>query len=158
MAKEVLLDHSSGIVRLFLDGEFLKGVISIDGISNIYQKDTAKEIQITLLADKVKVKLPDGEIKDISEMQKVGGIMNDFLKFFDNKAKDFPMHLKITYSKICDWNILIYKSGCADYYPEAKRNGGDVIIVNESDCDMELCFAKAHVKLKEWLLEFNGGY
>jgi len=24
MAKEVLLDHSSGIVRLFLDGEFLK--------------------------------------------------------------------------------------------------------------------------------------
>lgn len=35
--------------------------------------------------------------------------MNDFLKFFDDKAKDFPMHLKITYSKICDWNILIYK-------------------------------------------------
>ena len=32
------------------------------------------------------------------------------------------------------------------------------IIVNESDCDMELCFAKAHVGLKEWLLEFNGGY
>ena len=68
MAKEVLLDHSSGIVRLFLDGEFLKGVISIDDISNIYQKDTAKEIQITLLADEVKVKLPDGEIKDISEI------------------------------------------------------------------------------------------
>lgn len=35
--------------------------------------------------------------------------MNDFLKFFDDKAKDFPMHLKIAYSKICDWNILIYK-------------------------------------------------
>lgn len=68
MAKVALLDHSSGIVRLFLDGEFLKGVISIDGISNIYQKDTAKEIQITLLAEEVKVKLPDGEIKDISEM------------------------------------------------------------------------------------------
>lgn len=68
MAKEVLLDHSSGIVRLFLDGEFLKGVISIDKISNIYRKSTAKEIQITLLAEKVNVKLPDGEIKDISEM------------------------------------------------------------------------------------------
>lgn len=68
MAKEVLLDESSEIVRLFLDGEFLKGVISIDDISNIYQKDTAKEIKITLLADKVKGKLPDGEIKDISEM------------------------------------------------------------------------------------------
>lgn len=68
MAKEVLLDESSGIVRLFLDGKFLKGVISIDGISNIYQKDTAKEIKITLLADKIKVKLSNGEIKDISEM------------------------------------------------------------------------------------------
>lgn len=68
MAKEVLLDESSGIVRLFLDGEFLKGVISIDGISNIYQKDTAKEIKITLLADEVKVKLSNGEIKDISEI------------------------------------------------------------------------------------------
>lgn len=68
MAKEVLLDLSSGIVRLFLDGEFLKGVISIDGISNIYQKDTVKEIQITLLADEVKVKLSNGEIKDISEI------------------------------------------------------------------------------------------
>lgn len=68
MAKEALLDESSGIVRLFLDGEFLKGVISIDDISNIYQKDTAKEIKITLLADEVKVKLPNGEIKDISEI------------------------------------------------------------------------------------------
>lgn len=68
MAKEALLDESSGIVRLFLDGEFLKGVISIDDISNIYQKDTAKEIKITLLADEVKVKLSNGEIKDISEI------------------------------------------------------------------------------------------
>lgn len=68
MAKVALLDHSSGIVRLFLDGELLKGVISIDGISDIYQKDTAKEIKITLLADEVKVKLSNGEIKDISEI------------------------------------------------------------------------------------------
>ena len=68
MAREVLLDESSGIVRLFLDGEFLKGVISIDDISNIYQKDIAKEIKITLLADEVKVKLSNGEIKDISEI------------------------------------------------------------------------------------------
>lgn len=89
---------------------------------------------------------------------KVGGKMNDFLKFFDDKAKDFPMHLEITYSKICDWNILIYKKGCAEDYPEARHDGEDVIIVDESDCDMELCFAKAHVGLKEWLLEFNGGY
>ena len=84
--------------------------------------------------------------------------MNEFLKFFDDKTKDFPMHLEIAYSKICDWNILIYKKGCADDYPKARCNGEDVIIVDESDCDMELCFAKAHVGLKEWLLEFNGGY
>lgn len=84
--------------------------------------------------------------------------MNEFLKFFYDKAKDFPMHLEITYSKICDWNILIYKKGCADDYHKARRNGEDVVIVDENDCDMELCFAKAHVGLKEWLLKFNGGY
>ena len=84
--------------------------------------------------------------------------MNEFLKFFDDKTKDFPMHIEIAYSKICDWNILIYKKGCADDYPKARCNGEDVIIVDESDCDMELCFAKAHVALKKWLLEFNGGY
>lgn len=68
MAKEALIESSSGIIRLSLDGEFVKEVISIDGISNIYKKDTAKEIKITLLADEVKVKLPNGEIKDISEI------------------------------------------------------------------------------------------
>lgn len=60
--------------------------------------------------------------------------------------------------KYCDWSILIYKRGCADDYPKARRNGEDVVIVDENDCDMELCFAKAHVGLKEWLSEFNGGY
>ena len=28
--------------------------------------------------------------------------MNEFLKFFDEKTQDFPIHLEITYSKICD--------------------------------------------------------
>lgn len=69
MIREALLECSSkGIITLSFDGEMARGIVSIDNISNIYQKDTAKEIQITLLADKVKVKLPDGEIKDISEM------------------------------------------------------------------------------------------
>ena len=63
--REALLECSSkGIITLSFDGEMVRGIVSIDNISNIYQKDTAKEIQITLLADKVKVKLPDGEIKD----------------------------------------------------------------------------------------------
>lgn len=69
MAKEALLDGSSGKgITLSLDGEKIKEVLSIDNIFNIYQKDTAKEIQITLLSDEVKVKLPSGEIKDISEI------------------------------------------------------------------------------------------
>lgn len=68
MAKEALLDGSSGKgITLSLDGEKIKEVLSIDNISNIYQ-NTAKEIQITLLSDEVKVKLPSGEIKDISEI------------------------------------------------------------------------------------------
>lgn len=77
--------------------------------------------------------------------------MNDFLKFFDDKTYDYPMHLEIWYSKICDWVIHIYKKGCAD-------DGNDLEIVYVSSCDMELCFAMAHVRLKEWLLENNGGY
>ena len=84
--------------------------------------------------------------------------MNDFLKFFDEKTQDFPMHLEITYSKICDWGIYIYKRGCANDYPECRRDGDDAILVHENDTDMELCFAKAHVALKEWLIENNGGY
>ena len=78
--------------------------------------------------------------------------MNDFLRFFDEKTHDFPMRLEIGYSKICDWNIRIYKKGCASYYPNAICDGEDAIIVDESDCDIELCFAKAHVALKRWLL------
>lgn len=84
--------------------------------------------------------------------------MQDFLKFFDEKVHDFPMHLEITYSKICDWSINIYKKGCAEDYPNSKHTGNDAIVVSVQDCDMELCFAKAHVALKEWLLEHNGGY
>ena len=84
--------------------------------------------------------------------------MNDFLKFFDEKTQDFPMHLEITYSKICDWGIYIYKRGCANDYPKCRKDGDDAILVHENDTDMELCFAKAHVALKEWLIENNGGY
>lgn len=77
--------------------------------------------------------------------------MNDFLKFFDDKVHDYPMHLEITYSKICDWCICVWKKGCAE-------NGGDLDILDVQDCDMELCFAKAHVALKEWLSDNEGGY
>ena len=69
MIKKALLDSSSGkFITLSLDGEILRGVVAVDNISNIYQKDTAKEITIRVSASEVKVKLPNGEIKDISEM------------------------------------------------------------------------------------------
>lgn len=69
MVKEALLDNSSGkFITLSLDGEIAREIVRIDNISNIYQKDTSKEITITVVASEVKVKLPNGEIKDISEM------------------------------------------------------------------------------------------
>lgn len=84
--------------------------------------------------------------------------MNEFLRFFDEKAEDFPMHLDIHYSKITDWAICVYKKGCATDYPNSIHVGEDAIIVSENDCDMELVFAKAYVALKEWLSEYEGGY
>lgn len=84
--------------------------------------------------------------------------MNDFLLFFDYLVKRFPVHLEITYCKTCDWRILIVKQGCARDYPDAKHIGDTVILVDLQENDMNLCFAKAHVALKEWLLEFEGGY
>ena len=68
MIKEALFTLSGKGVTLSLDGEMVKGLVSLDNISNIYQKDTAKEITITVVASEVKVKLPNGEIKDTSEM------------------------------------------------------------------------------------------
>lgn len=84
--------------------------------------------------------------------------MNDFLKFFDDKVSKFPMHLEITYSKITDWGIHIYKKGCASDYPKSEKRGNDALICCVQDSDMELAFAKAHCELKEWLLNNNGGY
>ena len=68
--------------------------------------------------------------------------MNEFLKFFDDKTKDFPMHLEIAYSKICDWNILIYKKGCADDYPKARCNGEDVNPNEENEKIIEITSPK----------------
>ena len=77
--------------------------------------------------------------------------MNDFLEFFDEIVKGYPMHLDITYSRITDWCISIWRKGCGE-------NGEDVYILNVFDSDIKLCLAKAQVGLKEWLLENYGGY
>nr|DAV95308.1 MAG TPA: hypothetical protein [Caudoviricetes sp.] len=75
--------------------------------------------------------------------------MDDFLKFFDEKSKTYPMHLEIEYNKTCDWSIFAWRKMSET---ETRK-----ILYVESP-DMELCFAKAHVALKEWLLKVEGGY
>lgn len=84
--------------------------------------------------------------------------MNAFLKFLDEKSKDFLMHIEIGYNKTCDWNIYIYKKGCAEDYVKSPVSRKDAIICNVQSCDMELAFAKAQVAVKEWFLENCGGY
>lgn len=75
--------------------------------------------------------------------------MNEFLKFFEEKSRRYPMHLNISYSRKCDWCIHIYKRGNTDdeRYLE---------IVYIESCDMEYAFAKAQVMLKDFL--YNHGY
>lgn len=84
--------------------------------------------------------------------------MSDFLKFVDELRQREPIHVEIYYSKVMDWTIRITKKGCASSFPKSPHDGEDVILVSEASCDMEYAFAKAHVALKEWLLENNGGY
>lgn len=84
--------------------------------------------------------------------------MSDFLRFLNETCKNFPLHVEITYNKTCDWMIYIYKQGCAKDYPNSEKTGDDAIVVLAQSCDMELCFARAHVALKEWLCDNVGGY
>lgn len=84
--------------------------------------------------------------------------MNDFLKFMDGLKDRFPFHLEIYFSKVMDWFIEVRKQGCAREYPNSQNSGDDAIMCSEQDIDMELCFAKAHVAVKKWLRENNGGY
>ena len=84
--------------------------------------------------------------------------MTDFLKFIDDLRHRFPIHVEITYNKTCDWCIYVYKRGCSEDYPSSERNGNDAILCYEQDHNIEFCFAKAHVAVKEWMCEHEGGY
>lgn len=75
--------------------------------------------------------------------------MNEFLKFYD-KVKKGSWALEIYHSSIVDWRITI------GYKTTSTKHGQTIISIQ--DCDMELAFAKAQVALKEWLLEYEGGY
>lgn len=84
--------------------------------------------------------------------------MNDFLKWLDKKRTQSAMHIEISYNKTCDWCIYIYKKGCAEDYPNSEHDKNDAIICNIQDCDINLAFAKAEIKTKEWFSENEGGY
>ena len=84
--------------------------------------------------------------------------MSDFLRFINKLVEDFPLHIEITYNKTADWMIYIYRKGCGTDYPSSQRVGEDAVVVCVQDGDMELCFAKAHIALKEWLCDNLGGY
>lgn len=84
--------------------------------------------------------------------------MNEFLKFLNEKVKDFQMRIEIGYNKTCGWNIYIYKRDCAKDYLKSPANGQDAVICNVQSGDMELAFAEAQVAVKKWFLENCGGY
>lgn len=76
--------------------------------------------------------------------------MQEFMRFYNEKKDQYGWNLQIYHSSIVDWCIQIG-------YKTTHPKHGDIII-NIQDCDMELAFAKAQVKLKKWLLINEGGY
>lgn len=84
--------------------------------------------------------------------------MNDFLLFYDHLSERFPLHLEITQNKITDWCIRITKKGGAGNYPGAACDGGDIVLVSVQGGDMAYVFARAHVVLKDWMMNYEGGY
>ena len=67
--------------------------------------------------------------------------MDDFLKFFAKKVLTYPMHLEVSYSKVTDWGVRVWRMGTA-------YDGDDEELVNVQHCDAELCFAIAQMQLK----------
>lgn len=82
--------------------------------------------------------------------------MDDFLRFFREITKNYPLRLEIYYSKVMDWCISIYKKEWNNISVDNYETETEIIAVQT--CDMELAFALAQVKLKEWMLEHEGGY
>lgn len=77
--------------------------------------------------------------------------MVELLRFFDEKTRDYPLHLSISYCRICDWRIHIFKRG-------ANPDGSDIEIFDDNHCDAEYLAAKAQIALKDHLSEYCGGY
>lgn len=76
--------------------------------------------------------------------------MYEFLKFYDEISINYPWSLEIYHSSIMDWSITI------GYKTTHVKHGETIVHVQ--DVDMELAFALAQVKLKEYLRNEFGGY
>lgn len=85
--------------------------------------------------------------------------MNDFLKFFAEKVKSFPMTIEITnYQKPNKYSIIVWTENHAGRYSDEIAEGDDVVMCSVLDSDIELAFAKAHTELKLWFRSHDGGY
>ena len=84
--------------------------------------------------------------------------MSDFLTFYEYLTQRFPLHLEITQNKITDWCIRITKRGGARDHQGVVCDGRDEVLVSEQHGDMEYVFTRAHVALKDWMMEYEGGY
>jgi hypothetical protein len=77
--------------------------------------------------------------------------MGDFLRFFNEVASPYDLLLQINCNNINEWEIQVFKK----IYEQGKDNK-EICHVRERD--RELCFAKAQVLLKQWLIENENGY
>lgn len=75
--------------------------------------------------------------------------MSDFLLFMNSLRHRFPFHMEIYYSSIMDWCIKVWKEGCAKQFPNSPHDGEDAVMADVQDCDLTLCFAKAHAAVKK---------
>lgn len=76
--------------------------------------------------------------------------MVDFFKLWEMAINKAPnLKLEIGYTKICDYNILIW-----DILIDIKRGP----IINIQYCDIQAALADAYVKLHNYLMTEYGGY
>ena len=82
-------------------------------------------------------------------------MIDKFLRFFDHNCTffDSDTHMDIYYSRRGNWCIHIWRDGYVYYDGDEQEIKTEII--NVKDCDMESCFAKAYVALKEWLTKHD---
>lgn len=60
-------------------------------------------------------------------------------------------HFELHYSSIIDWHLSLWLKGY-------NNDGTDLVIFDESNCDLDYLIDKCKVTYKDWLLKNNGGY